>query len=380
MMKLDEDSHNKGAIGNSYQCTAMEYASIQKYLISLGPDHHLSQLKFFFKRNQYLLAIQLIFQSTEYFGKLDPSTYKTYGQKYLGPLPEYDPTNPNTINDIEEFTLHLSLGEEIHSFSGCFKENSFVRINIKTIFGKFFFIGDKTLKNNFNFNYYYNKNFFDGFIIGFDETKIIYLVSLICEDESKEIETKKLEDNKYKKELNDISEDASICLKADPIYKTNIFGVINKKTIIIDDIEKIGINNKDLKENKGAISEIKIFFNPRKITRIDNQYTFYDSGNSVIMSHQSQKYKEGDSELSIKIEKDDYINHVIVYLSPHKKVVQDLYLVTFKGKKLGPVNKTAFSRELKEVKGKRLKILGMCVGREKHVQFIQFYYEYKDVD
>ena len=32
-------------------------------------------------------------------------------------------------------------------------------------------------------------------------------------------------------------------------------------------------------------------------------------------------------------------------------------------------------KELTETTGKKLRILGMCVGREKYIQFIQFYYD-----
>ena len=111
------------------------------------------------------------------------------------------PDNLNTINEIEEYTLNLSLNEEINSFSGCFINNSFVRINIKTIFGKFFFIGDKTMKCNFHFNYYSNKSFFDGFVVGFDQNKIMYLIFLSDNDKQKEENLLKLQENKCKVEL-----------------------------------------------------------------------------------------------------------------------------------------------------------------------------------
>ena len=380
MLKINEDQcDNKFVIGNQKDCAQMEFASIKKYLQNLGPDYHFSQLKFFFKRNQYLIAIQLSFQKTENFGSQDPSTYKIYGKKFLGPLKEYNPTDLNTINEIEEYTLNLSLNEEINSFSGCFINNSFVRINIKTIFGKFFFIGDKTMKCNFHFNYYSNKSFFDGFVVGFDQNKIMYLIFLSDNDKQKEENLLKLQENKCKVELKDISEDLSINLKADPIYKTNIFGTISKKTIIVDDMEKFGLI-KDTKENKAGLTEIKIYSNGKKITRIDNQYSYYDTNKNMIIQHQSEKYELSNMCYCLNIEKGDYINHAVVYLSSNRNLVCDILLCTFKGKKLNTNNKSSNYRELVEADGKKLKILGMCIGREKFIQFIQFYHEMKNAN
>ena len=70
---------------------------------------------------------------------------------------------------------------------------------------------------------------------------------------------KKFEQSKLnqenKKELKDVSEDLKIATKNLPIYKTNVFGINNNKTIIIDDMEKSGLIM-DIKEGRAGRSSI----------------------------------------------------------------------------------------------------------------------------
>ena len=176
--------------------------------------------------------------------------------------------------------------------------------------------------------------------------------------------------------LVDITEDLSMSTKYSPIYKTNIFGTNSNKTIIIDDMERSGLIM-DIKEGRAALKEIRIFSNGKKITRIDNQYICYNNKEKdIIISHQSNSYDETNKNYTIIISKDDYIKNAIIFLSSRKNNVKDVEFTTSKGMKLKISNhKSSNYKELKETKGKKLRILGMCVGSEKYIQFIQFYYE-----
>ena len=398
MIDFNEKTIKEKNIGNPFNCK-FTTVGIKKYLSTLEGEYHFSQLKFFFTRiNPHLIAIQFLFQKKENLGSKDPSSFIPFmekdnkniekdnkstekNNKYIGALYNYDPLNKDTIENIEEFTLQLSLGEEIVILSGCFKDDFFLRINIKTNFGKFFSIGNKKAENNFNFKYFYNKIFFDGLIIGSDNNKIMYLKQIIYEDKKKFEQAKKDQENKHQKELIDISEDYTISTKVDPIYKTNIFGTNSNKTIIIDDMEKSGLIM-DIKEGRASLTEIKVFSNGKRVTRIDNQYMYYDNNNkSILISHQSHSYDNTNSNYYLILTKDDYINNAIIYLSSRKKVVKNIEISTFKGMKLTTSNKKGNNyKELKETKGKKFRILGMCIGSEKYIQFIQFYYELKNIE
>ena len=204
---------------------------------------------------------------------------------------------------------------------------------------------------------------------------------IIYEDKKKYEKYKEERENKHKKELLDISEDFIVSTKAEPIYKTNIFGTINTKTIIIDDMEKSGLII-DIKEGRAALTEMRIFSNGKKITRIDNQYTYYNNNEkNILISHQAYSYANTDSNYCFLLTKDDYIKDAIIYLSIRKKHVKGMELTTSKGVKFKTNNaKSRYSKELRETKGKKMRILGMCIGSEKYIQFVQFYYESKNID
>jgi hypothetical protein len=376
---IDFNEEKEKYVGNPFNCQFTR-VSIKEYLSTLKGEHHLSQIKFFFTRwNPHLIAMQFLFQNKEKLGSKDPSSFISFTEKnykYIGALYNYDPLDKDTIESLEEFTLQLSLGEEICLFAGIFKDNLFQKINIKTNFGKFCLIGNKKGENNFSFKYFHNGIFFDGLIIGSDSEKILYLKHIIYEDKEKFKQSQISQENKHKKELIDISEDLSMSTKYSPIYKTNIFGANSNKTIIIDDMEKSGLII-DIKEGRAALNEIIVFSNGKKITRIDNHYIYYDDRNkNILISHQATSYNDTNNNYSILISEDDYIKDAIVYLSSRKKHVKNIELTTFKGKILKTSNhKSGNYREIKETKGKKLRILGMCVGSEKYIQFIQFYYE-----
>ena len=362
-------------IGNPFNCKFVR-VSIKEYLSSSNGEYNLSQIKFFFlRKDPYLIAIQFLFQKKEEFGSKDPSSFISFKEKnnnkYIGGI-----YNKYELENIEEYTLQLSLGEEICIFSGNYKNDLFHKINIKTNFGKFFLIGNKKVENNFSFKYFYNGIFFDGLVIGADTEKIMYLKPIIYEDKLKFDQAKINHENKHKKELIDVSEDLTILTKYSPIYKTNIFGTNNSKTIIIDDMEKSGLIM-EIKEGRAALNKITVWSNGKRITKINNEYThFINKEKNISISHESNSYDIRDSNYIIVISKEDHIKDAIVYLSSRKKNVKNIEITTSKGMKLKTSNHKGHNyKELTETTGKKLRILGMCVGREKYIQFIQFYYD-----
>ena len=218
-------------------------------------------------------------------------------------------------------------------------------------------------------------------IIGVSKNKISCLKPIFYEDKEKFEQEKLSKENEGKKELIDISEDMTFLKKVQPIYKTNVNGVCESSTTVIDDMEKSGLI-KDIKNKKAALSEIKIFSNDKRITRIDTLYTvFEDKSKNVLIQHESQEYKESNKYYVLKIDDDDYINKAVMFISKSKKFLRDIELITKKGKKIRTFkDRPKYFRELKASNGKELRILGMIVGYEKYIQFVQFYYELKNLE
>ena len=183
MLIDDEDLDQESYVGNPFNCKFVR-VSFKDFFSSKGEDLCLSQLKFFFNRkDNYLQAIQFIFQTKEDFGSKDPSTFISFEEKdtnkFIGALKNYAPLSKDFIDNVEEYNLNFSLGEEICFFGGEYKNDSFHKINIKTNFGKFFIIGNQRLNDNFSFKFLYDGIFFGGLVIGATENKICYLKLLV---------------------------------------------------------------------------------------------------------------------------------------------------------------------------------------------------------
>jgi len=56
-----------------------------------------------------------------------------------------------------------------------------VKMAIFTTFGQFVEFGSPKVETNFSWEYYYNLQYFDGFILGWTENCINYIASLIVE-------------------------------------------------------------------------------------------------------------------------------------------------------------------------------------------------------
>ena len=371
-------------IGSPFNCRFVR-VSFKEFISLKEKELYLSQLKFFFNRkDKYLLAIQFIFQTKENFGNKDPKTFINFEENdtniFIGALKNYAPLSKDFIDDVEEYNLNFDLGEEINLFAGEYKNDAFHKINIKTNFGKFFIIGNQNISDNFNFKFFYDGIFFGGLLIGVLENKITYLKPLIYRDKPKYEQAKKNQETKDKKELIDISEDLTFLNKVEPVYKSSIHGMSNQKTIIVDDMEKTGLIT-EIKAKKAALTEIKIFANEKRITRIDNQYSFLDNKEkNIVISHVSQEYNDSNKNFILKLEDDDYLNKAVISISKNKKYIKDIEFITKKGHSLRTfIDRPKYFRELKESSGKNLRILGMCVGREKYIQFIQFYYELTNI-
>ena len=381
----DGDDDPENYVGNPSNCKLIK-VKIKEFISSKGQDLYLSQIKFFFNRREiHLIAIQFIFQTKENFGKKDPSSFVSFEEedtnKYLGVLANYSPLSKDFIDNVLEYNLTFSLGEEICFFGGEYTNESFHKIIIKTNLGKYFIIGNQKLSDNFSFKFVFNKQFFDGLMIGVSKNKITCLKPLFYEDKAKYEKEKLNQENMRKKVLVDISKDITFLKKVHPIYKTNVNGLCESSTIIVDDMEKSGIL-KDIKNNKAGLSEIKIFSNDKRITRIDTLYSIYDNKEkNILIQHISQEYNDGNKNYVLKIDDDDYLNKAVMFLSKSKKFLRDIELITKKGNQIRTFkDRPKYFRELKASNGKELRILGMIIGYEKYIQFVQFYYELKNLE
>jgi hypothetical protein len=77
--------------------------------------------------------------------------------------------------------LELEKDESIYCIKGYFQKNKIKRLSLHTTFGKFADFGNEIKKINFQWDYHYNQKYFDGFIIGWNNTSINYLANIyVC--------------------------------------------------------------------------------------------------------------------------------------------------------------------------------------------------------
>ena len=78
---IDFNEEKEKHIGNPFNCKFVR-VSLKEYISTLNEEYNLSQIKFFFTRNDlHLIAIQFLFQKKEDFGSKDPSSFISYVEK-----------------------------------------------------------------------------------------------------------------------------------------------------------------------------------------------------------------------------------------------------------------------------------------------------------
>jgi len=358
-----------------------------------NPNCHLHQLRFFYKRGEFLIAIQYIFQLNINYNKNDSKTFIYTEPKIFGPEKNFN------LDEIDEIILILGKNEEIFLIEGCMSENKITKMLIQTNSGQFLKFGNEGLPTNFSKDFFKEKKLFDGFKIEYDQEKITYLrilFKIMKEQDEILINHNNIDDNKIPLHIS-----SSLSTYIKPIYKTEIFGLFTEKTEFIDQIHKFNLIN-DIKNNSVYISKISLFSDSenKKITRFETEYKNLLTNeifNAISIS--SDFNKKENKEIILKINADDFINNFS--LSIKDKKIVNLYLETMNGEKLlfgdknnfynnfnnnyfnyknnFNVNKDNFNVNFNENEndGKLFRLLGFVLGKEKSIQAIQIYYEIK---
>lgn len=292
MIKLNESSTGKTEIGSSVNSNRLEYASIKKF--SMGNDDiKLSKLKLFYEREECLIAMQFILQDKLFFGTSENFIYME--PKILGPDDTF-----KSSKSIDEIILNFSPDEEIYLIKGTYFKHKIIRLGVYTTFGQFAEFGKSNNEYNFQWEYFYNLKYFDGFIIGWDDLNINYLASLIYEKSN-------LTEDERSIQLTDTTYEIKI--NTNPIYQTPMYGTIEPNTTIEDDIFKLNIM-KQIKENVIHLTEIAIYYSTT-IDRIDTEYTNFQSGEKLKVYHVGSNYsKENCKRVFLKILEGDYVNQI----------------------------------------------------------------------
>ena len=371
----------------------LEKSYISNFL-SKNPNSHLQQIRFFYKRGEFLIAIQYIFQLNIYFNNNDQKTFIFTDPKIFGP-------ENFTLNEIDEIILNFEKNEEIFLIEGNITENKIMKLLIQTNVGKFIMFGNQNLPTNFSKDFFFDKKLFDGFKINYDEEKITYLkilYKIMKEQDEININKNNIDDNKIK-----LKEDLDFSLTniIKPIYKSETFGKTTEKTEFIDQIKKFNLLEK-IKNNSVFISKISIFTDNdnKKITRFETEYKNLltnEINNSITISNDFNINE--NKEFSLKISADDFINNVS--LSVKDKKIVTLFFETMNGEKLIIGDKNILNEIINnsynnyninnnnnlnninicfndnESEGKMFRLLGFVLGKEKSIQSIQIYYEIK---
>ena len=358
-------------------------------------NSHLQQIRFFYKRGEFLIAIQYIFQLNDFYNNNDQKNFIFTEPKIFGP-------ENFTLNEIDEIILNFEKNEEIFLIEGNITENKIMKMLIQTNFGNFLMFGNQNLPTNFSKDFFKDKKLFDGFKINYDEEKITYLkilFKLMKEQDEININNNNIDDNKIilKEDL-----DFSLTNIIKPIYKSEIFGLTTEKTEFIDQIKKFNLLE-NIKNNSVFISKISFFTDNdnKKITRFETEYKNLltnEINNSITISNDFNINE--NKEFSINISADDFINNFS--LSVKDKKIVFLYFETMNEKKLifgdknnlneiynnsnnnYNINNNNYNNNNiniyfneNECDGKMFRLLGFILGKEKNIQSIQIYYEIK---
>lgn len=325
---------------------------------------YLSQIKFYFDKNDNFYSIIFIFQNDENFKSSEPSSFIFTNPKILG--------IENLDSNLEEAILNFDKKDEMITKMEIIIKNNIVKgIFIKTSYGKFLEIGIKEEKDIVFSKTFFPPLFFNGFNIQYNNKSIIDInINSILNDKIK-IENKK-------PELIDISNKYFENDFISPIFQSDIIGNENENIEYSNDIQKFHYIQ-EMKDNKIKISEIIIWINKKEITRFDIKYYNISDGKINIGSHISKNYKENNNKkYNIVLDNDDFICEIIIGLSKENKL-KNLYFKSKKGKNLEIINedckKNIITFKANQT-GKLFKLLYIILGIDKVIETIQFYYEY----
>ena len=308
-------------VGNTINSINLEYAEITKYFDE--SKYKISFIKFFYSRIGFLVSIQYIYSEKN---KIDSFLYPK-GLTYFGPEP-YNDNDINVNSDlVEEITLSLDEDENIYQINGYFdeKKNQISKMLIETNKGNFIQFGiDISSLNiqdkspfNFKWNFFFNGDLFNGFVIGWNNKSINHLASIIIENKTEE------EKNEEKKEeeieLEDVTYKQNNFIEniVNPINQSMIFGKFNSnQTVFRNAYINDPINIFDKIRNKEIfLSKISIFYNSKYIIRIKVNYSYINKEkNDIILDWVCRYYNSSKDikEMNMSLEFDEYIKEFTV--------------------------------------------------------------------
>ena len=351
-----------GVKAKSIQTTCCKMSEIKR--INALESLQLIKLKLFYQRDKYLVALQMIFIEKEKMNsdKIDNSNYMFSNPKILG-------ISNFLLGEVDDIELNFAKDEEISLIKIFSVNDAITKMQIETNFGQFIQFGDiEDWDDVVEWEFFSNDNLFDGFTIGWDQNKINY----IEKEDYREQKDDEEEPNKEEKiVLRDVTNDINV-INANPLYISEIYGKDTKEIDYDDDLEKFGIF-KEIKTGEVYLNEISIYYDGKNINRIDTEYTNNVTGLKRRNKHTSTSYNENNRKMCLLITKNDFVKEFNVIVSS-KGSIKGLRFETNEKKELiWPNGNDERNESNKEEKTKRL--LGLIVGRKKHIQSIQFYYE-----
>jgi len=274
----NENFSEKNEIGSSISANQLVYSSIDKIIKENDKNNKaikLYQIKckiyfilVFYEREEALVAIQFILKNFKLSDEKNMDVLIYMEPKILGPIDTYI-----AKKTIDEITLNIGQDEEIYLIKGYFESikkysknlnsmNRITKLCVYTTNGQFVEIGKPNQECNFAWEYYFNLKFFDGFIIGWDETSINYLAALTVEkpiplDEKNIVLSTSAFDNRL--------------INIDPIYLSPRYGRFDSFTTFEDDLIKKNIFQQ-VKDGDIYISEVTIYYD-KSINDIETEYT-----------------------------------------------------------------------------------------------------------
>ena len=308
-------------VGNSMNSINLEYAEITKYFDER--KYRISHIKFYYSRIGFLVSIQYIFKEKN----KEDSYISPKNLTYFGPEP-YNDNDINVNSDlVEEITLSLEEDEQIYQINGFFdeKKNYISKMLIETNKGNFIQFGiDISSLNiqdkspfNFKWNFFFNGEIFNGFVIGWNNKFINHLAIIILENkleeeknEEKKDEEEELEDVTYKQ--NEYIENI-----LNPISQSIIFGTFNSNQTVFRDCY---INNpinllEKIRKGKIYLSKLSIFYTSKYINRIKVTYSYFSKEKNDIIQDWICRYFNSSKdikEVSINLNENEYIKEFSV--------------------------------------------------------------------
>jgi hypothetical protein len=259
----------------------------------------------YYERDECLLAIQFILKDYKASEEKGVDVLIYTDPKIMGPIDTY--TAKKHIDDI---TLTLAPDEEIYLIKGHFDsgktesgklstqmmnsshnhltsnnnsnlKSRIVRMTIYTTYGQYVEFGKSSLDFNFSWEYYFNLRYFDGFIVGWNESNINYLASLIIEKppSTQDDANPYLSDTTYESRLYNI----------DPIFLTARYGRVDAYTTLEDNLQKFNLLQL-AKDGEVYISDISVYYD-KFINAIEIEYTNKKTGDKVKSTHVGSESK-----------------------------------------------------------------------------------------